>query len=116
MDFWNGLNIKFQMQLQTYCNVKSFIHKPKFKLKNLGFKKLKKTLKLFAHIGNYGVLWVPSMTNVLPLSSGNNQGGYGVVQMRIERFDHIPSTIKLAWKTLKTDDKQALQEIHGLIY
>jgi hypothetical protein len=96
--------------------VKSFIHKPKFKLKNLGFKKLKKTLKLFAHIGNYGVLWVPSMTNVLPLSSGNNQGGYGVVQMRIERFDHIPSTIKLAWKTLKTDDKQALQEIHGLIY
>ncbi len=96
--------------------MKSFIHKPKFKLKNLGFKKLKKTLKLFAHIGNYGVLWVPSMTNVLPLSSGNNQGGYGVVQMRIERFDHIPSTIKLAWKTLKTDDKQALQEIHGLIY
>jgi hypothetical protein len=25
------------------------------------------------------VLWIPSITNVLLLLSGNNQGGYGVV-------------------------------------
>jgi hypothetical protein len=40
------------------------------------------------------------------LSSGDNWGGYGVVcKVQIERFDCIPSTIKLAMKTSKTYDK-----------
>jgi hypothetical protein len=30
-------------------------------------------------IGSCGVLWIPSIANVLPLLRGNNQGGYGVV-------------------------------------
>jgi hypothetical protein len=34
----------------------------------------------------------------------------------IERFDHIPSAIELVGKIFKIDDKQKLQEIHGLIY
>jgi hypothetical protein len=38
------------------------------------------------------------------LSSGNNHGGYGMVRM--VQIDHIPSTIKLAWKTPKIDNKQ----------
>jgi hypothetical protein len=41
------------------------------------------------------------------LLSGDNQGGYGVVhKVRIERFDHIPSIIELAKKTLETDHKR----------
>jgi hypothetical protein len=44
---------------------------------------------------------------VFPLLNGNNNGGYGVVcKVRIKRFDHIPSTIELAGKTPKMDDKQ----------
>jgi hypothetical protein len=75
------------------------------------------TQNIFTQIGSCGVLWVPNMTNVLPLSGGNNQGGYGVVhKVQIKRFNHIPSAIELAGKTLKAYDKQALQEIHGLIY
>jgi len=34
---------------------------------------------LLAQIGSHGVLWILGTTNVLPLSNGNNQGGYGVV-------------------------------------
>jgi len=34
---------------------------------------------LLTQIGSYGVLWIPSITNMFPLSSGDNQGGYGVV-------------------------------------
>ncbi len=61
---------------------------------------------LLAQIGSCDVLWIPSTTNVPPLSSGNNQGSYGVVlKVLIERFDYIPSTIELVGKTLKTNDK-----------
>jgi hypothetical protein len=64
---------------------------------------------LLAQIRNYDVLWIPSTTNVPPLSSGNNQGSYGVVhKVLIKRFDCIPSTIELAGKTLKTNDKQKM--------
>jgi hypothetical protein len=53
------------------------------------------------------VLWIPNTANVLPLSGGNNHGGYGVVRkVQIKRFDRIPSTIELAKKTPKTNDKQ----------
>jgi hypothetical protein len=46
------------------------------------------------------------MANVFPLLGRDNQGGYGVVhKMRIERFNHIPSTIELAGNTPKTYDK-----------
>ncbi len=66
----------------------------------------KGTRNLFVQIRNHGVLWIPSMANVLLLSSGNNQGGYGVVhKVQIERFDHIPNTIELVGKTPKIDDK-----------
>jgi len=34
---------------------------------------------LLAQIGNDGVLWIPSTTNVFPLLGGDNKGGYGVV-------------------------------------
>jgi len=34
---------------------------------------------LLAQIANYGVLWIPSIANVFPLSGGDNQGGYGVM-------------------------------------
>ncbi len=48
------------------------------------------TQNLLAQIGNRGVLWIPNTTNVLPLSGGNNQGDYGVVnKVQIKRFDHI---------------------------
>ncbi len=51
---------------------------------------------LIVQIGSCGVLWIPSITNVFLLSSGNNQGDYGVVRkVQIERFDHIPSMIEL---------------------
>jgi hypothetical protein len=61
---------------------------------------------LLAQIGNCGVLWILSTINVFPLSSGNNQGGYGVVhKVRIKRLDCILSMIELAGKTPKTDDK-----------
>jgi hypothetical protein len=43
---------------------------------------------------------------VLPLSGGNNEGGYGVVcKVQIKKFDHIPNTIELARKTPNTNDK-----------
>jgi hypothetical protein len=46
------------------------------------------------------ILWIPSTTNVLSLSGGDNQGGYGVVcRVRIKRFNCIPNTIDLVWKT-----------------
>jgi hypothetical protein len=35
---------------------------------------------LFTQIGSSGVLWILSMENVLPLLSGDNQGGCGVVR------------------------------------
>jgi hypothetical protein len=55
---------------------------------------------LLAQIGSHGVLLIPSTTNVLPLSSGDNQGGYGVVgKVRIEKNDRIPITIELVGKT-----------------
>jgi hypothetical protein len=42
------------------------------------------------------------MANVFPLLGRDNHGGYGVVhKMRIERFNHIPSTIELAGNTPK---------------
>jgi hypothetical protein len=60
----------------------------------------------FTQIGSRGVWWIPSIANVLPLLGGDNQGGYGVVRkMRIEIFNCIPSTIELAAKTPKMDDK-----------
>jgi hypothetical protein len=66
----------------------------------------KKALKTFAQIGSHGILWIPSTTNVLPLLGGNNQGGYGVVRkVQTKRFDYISSTIALAGKTPKMDDK-----------
>jgi hypothetical protein len=52
------------------------------------------------------VFWIPNTTNVFPLLSGDNKSGYGVVhKVWIERFNHIPSTIKLPRKILKIDDK-----------
>jgi hypothetical protein len=46
------------------------------------------------------------VANVYPLLGGNNQGGYGVVhKMRIQRFNHILSTIELTRNTPKTYDK-----------
>jgi hypothetical protein len=57
-------------------------------------------------IGSRGVLWIPSIANVLPLLGGDNQGGFGVVcKVRIEIFNGIPSTIELVGKTPKMDDK-----------
>jgi hypothetical protein len=62
---------------------------------------------LLAQIASCGVLWILSIANMLPLLSGDNQGGYGVVhKVWIERFDRIPSTIELAKKTLKMDHKR----------
>ncbi len=61
---------------------------------------------LLAQIGSHGVLWISSIANVFALSSGNNQGGYGVLhKVRIEIFDCIPNTIELVGKTSKMDDK-----------
>jgi hypothetical protein len=33
-----------------------------------------------AQIGSHGVLWILSTANVLPMSNGNNHGGYDVVR------------------------------------
>ncbi len=58
------------------------------------------TKNFLTQIGSYGVLQIPSTTNVLPLL-----GGYGVVcNMRIERFNHIPNMLEFVGKTLKIDD------------
>jgi transposase-like protein len=35
---------------------------------------------LLAQIGSCSVLWIPNTTNVFPLSSRDNRGGYGVVR------------------------------------
>ncbi len=44
---------------------------------------------------------------MFPFSSGDNQGGHGVVrEVQIKKFDNFPITIKLVGKTLKIDDKQ----------
>jgi hypothetical protein len=60
---------------------------------------------LLAQIGSC-VLWIPSITNVLPLLGGDNKGGYGVVhKVQIKRFNCIPNTIELAGKTSNMDDK-----------
>ncbi len=127
--FWNGLNAKFQIQPQTCCNgLMSFIHKktrcfgpwrwqtcerkfhgePNFqkisKKKSWGLHHgwKKGTRNLLAQIGSCGVLWIPSIANVLLLSGGDNKGGYGVVhKVWIKKSDHIPNMIKLARKTLK---------------
>jgi hypothetical protein len=43
--------------------------------------------------------------HVFLLSSMDNQGGHGVVRkMRIERSNHMPSTIELVGKTPKMND------------
>jgi serine/threonine protein kinase len=66
----------------------------------------KGTWNLLAQFGSHGVLWILSIVNVLPLSNGDNQGGYGVVhKVWIKRFDCIPRTIELVGKTPKTNDK-----------
>jgi hypothetical protein len=39
----------------------------------------KGTRNLLIQIGSFGVLWIPSIANVLLLSGGDNKGGYGVV-------------------------------------
>jgi len=39
------------------------------------------TRNLLAQIGNHGMLWIPSTTNVLPLSGGDNHGGYGITRI-----------------------------------
>jgi hypothetical protein len=68
---------------------------------------------LLAQIGSYGVLWIPSITNVFPLSNGDNQGSYGVVhEVRIKKFDHFPITIELVGKTPKMDDKREAHKQH----
>jgi hypothetical protein len=60
------------------------------------------TQNLLAQIGSHGVLWIPSTTNLFPLS-----GGYGVVQkVRIKKFNHILNTIEMVGKTSKMDEKQ----------
>jgi hypothetical protein len=42
-------------------------------------------------IGSRGVLWIPSIANVLPLLGGDNQGGYGVVcKVQIEKNGFHP--------------------------
>jgi hypothetical protein len=62
---------------------------------------------LIIQIESPGVLWIPSITNEFSLSSGDNQGDYGVVRkVKIKRFYHIPSMIELVGKTPKIDDKQ----------
>ncbi len=40
---------------------------------------LKGIQNLLAQIKSCGVLWILNITNVFPLSSGGNQGGYGVM-------------------------------------
>ncbi len=66
----------------------------------------KGTKNLLTQIGNHGVLWIPSIANVLPLLGGDNKGGYGVMhKVQIEIFNCIPSTIELTRKTPKMDDK-----------
>jgi hypothetical protein len=35
---------------------------------------------LIVQIGSCGLLWIPSITNVLPLLGGDNQSAYGVVR------------------------------------
>ncbi len=60
-----------------------------------------------AQIGNYGVLWIPSTTNVLPLLDGNNKSGYGMMhKVWIKKLNRIPSMIELARKTPKTNEKR----------
>jgi hypothetical protein len=55
------------------------------------------------------------MANVFPLLGGDNQGGYGMVhKMRIERFNHILSTIELAGNTPKTYDKRETCKQHSI--
>jgi hypothetical protein len=50
------------------------------------------TQNLLTQIGSHGVLWIPTTTNVLPLSSGGNQGGYGVMH-KCESKDSITSQV-----------------------
>jgi hypothetical protein len=65
---------------------------------------------IFAQIWSHGVLCIPSMVYVLPLSNGDKQGSYGVVcKMCIERFDHIPNTIELARKTPKMSNQHLVE-------
>ncbi len=61
---------------------------------------------ILSQIRSRSVLWIPSTTNVFPLSSQNYQGGYVVVhKVRIECLNHILSTIKWVRKTPKINDK-----------
>jgi hypothetical protein len=67
----------------------------------------RRDLNLLSQIGSWGILWIISTTNVLPLLVMDNQIGYGVVlKMSIEMSNCILSTIELVAKTLKTYDKQ----------
>ncbi len=50
------------------------------------------TQNLLTQIGSHGVLWISTTTNVLPLSGGGNQGGYGVVH-KCESKDSITSQV-----------------------
>ncbi len=43
---------------------------------------------------------------MFPFSSGDNQGGHGVVhEVQIKKFENFPITIELVGKTPKMDDK-----------
>jgi hypothetical protein len=67
----------------------------------------RRDLNLLSQIGSWGILWIISTMNVLPLLVMDNQIGYGVVlKVSIEMFNFISSTIELVAKTLKTYDKQ----------
>jgi hypothetical protein len=67
----------------------------------------RRDLNLLSQIGSWGILWIISTMNVLPLLVMDNQIGYGVVlKVSIEMFNFILSTIELVAKTLKTYDKQ----------
>jgi hypothetical protein len=67
----------------------------------------RRDLNLLSQIGSWGILWIISTMNVLPLFVMDNQIGYGVVlKVSVEMLNFILSTIELVAKTLKTYDKQ----------
>jgi hypothetical protein len=66
----------------------------------------KDTPNLLAQIGSQCVLWISSITNVLPLLGGDNHGGYGVVcKVQIKKLDYIQNTIELVGKIPKMNGK-----------
>jgi hypothetical protein len=73
----------------------------------------RKGSKLLSQTWSQNFLWIPSITNVQALSSGDNQGGYDVMcKVQIERFNYIPNTIELVGKTPKTNEKQKVCKQH----